>query len=1270
MGKEAEQVYQTFTFGEGEREREDYDNVIRKLDDYFVPKVNVIHERARFHMRVQRPGEMAEEYIRSLHELASTCDFGAAKDENIRDRLVIGILDRKLSEKLQLMPDLTLNHAIELVRQSEQVRGHVNEQAACVSTQISEVTGARGKSHYSGRGRQHIAAKRNQTEKTTEWRCKRCGRNHGKGDTCPAKSAECRKCRKRGHFAAVCRTRAVHEVTKPPEGSNVTHFLGELTQSNDVNGPWMVTLPIQGTDVDFKIDMGADISVLSEITFSVLKYKPQLKDVNVKLESPGGTLHCKGQFTAVTVYRDKQYSFDAFVVAGSHIHNLLGRDTASAMGLVKRLEELQPMSSPGLGLVKINPIKICLKENAVPYSVHTARRVSIPLLSKVKAELERMVKCGVIQEITEPTEWCAPMVAVPKKTGQIRICVDLKQLNKAVKREKFVLPTIDDILPKLAHAEVFSLLDAASGFWQLPLDMECAKLKTFITPFGRYFFRRLPFGITSAPEIFQREMSAILNDEKGVAVFMDDILVYGNTPEEHEQRLQRALKVIDRAGLQLNEDKCLLRQNQLKYLGHVIDKEGIRPDTAKVEAITRLEKPQNISELRRMLGMIHYLGRYVPHLSDVIRPLNELLKSDVIWYWGPAQEEAFHNVKQVITEAPVLAFYDVTKPTVVSADASSYGLGGVLLQDHDGQLKPVAYCSRVLTDAEKRYAQIEKECLAAVWSCERFSRFLYGLESFILQTDHKPLIPLINAKDLDSVPLRCQRLLLRMMRYNPEAQYVPGKQLVVADALSRHPQPAISAEVSELVQEVESYENAVSDAWPISQPKLDSVKKETGLDYELQMVKKYVADGWPRYAANVPQTLKSYYSARHHLSVFQDLVLYDDRIIIPQTMRSDILQRLHSGHQGIVKCRERAKCSVWWPGLSKEIQSLINNCKDCLETRPTQKREPLLTTPLPNRPWEKIGADICEVDKQHYLIVVDYFSRYIDIAHLSDLSGKTTRACLQNMFARWGCPNVLFSDNGPQFSGRAFRDFARDYDFQHVTSSPHYAQSNGEAERAVQTAKKILKQSDPFAALMSYRATPIQATGVSPSQLMMGRRIRTTVPTLESNLQPEWPDLHQVRKLDCKAKGSYRKYYNKRNNVRTLPEISPCASVAVKLDDERGWIRSGTVLEKCELPRSYIIQSEAGLLRRNRRHLMPTPSDKGPTSTSASQTQVQQEINSPDHLAKEMLNAVPNIPESIEQPAINSPESDSSQTTVPSPKVVKTRSGRSVLIPQKYKDFV
>ena len=232
-------------------------------------------------------------------------------------------------------------------------------------------------------------------------------------------------------------------------------------------------------------------------------------------------------------------------------------------------------------------------------------------------------------------------------------------------------------------------MDDASGFWQIPLDSECVKLTTFITPFGRYCFNRLPFGITSSPEIFQFKMNELLEGLEGVVVYMDDILVYGFNMKEHDERLSKVLHVLKENGLKLNDSKCHYRQSELKFLGQSISKDGVGISRDKVAAIQNLAPPTNVTELKRALGMINYLCSYIDQLSTVLKPLNDLLKCDVYWFWGPEQEAAFAKVKDLISTAPVLAYFDPTKITVVSADASSYGLGGVLLQYHGKELRTV-----------------------------------------------------------------------------------------------------------------------------------------------------------------------------------------------------------------------------------------------------------------------------------------------------------------------------------------------------------------------------------------------------------------------------------------------------------------------------------------------------------------------------------------------------------------------------------------------------
>ncbi|KAJ8356780.1 hypothetical protein SKAU_G00195740 [Synaphobranchus kaupii] len=355
---------------------------------------------------------------------------------------------------------------------------------------------------------------------------------------------------------------------------------------------------------------------------------------------------------------------------------------------------------------------------------------------------------------------------------------------------------------------------------------------------ARYRFKRLPFGITSAPEIFQRQMSELLHGLEGTVVYMDDILCFGSTVEEHNARLQKVMGTIRASGLWLNKEKCKLHQLTLYFLGQVISKDGVTPSPERVSAITNVEPVTNVTELKRLLGMINYIGRYLPNLSTVLQPLNALLKSDHEWFWGPQQDKC----ECVISSAPVLEYFDPARPTVVSPDASGYMLGGVLLQEHSGSLRPVAFCLRTLTDTDKRYAQVEKECLAGVWASERFYHYLCGLESYKPLTDHKPLVTLINSKDLDKAPLRCQRLLIRLMKFNPVAVSMPGKELIVADALSRHPNK--NTETGELAVEVQAYVDAVEQNETERKSILEQIKEEKRRDEDLQRVLSCIKQGW------------------------------------------------------------------------------------------------------------------------------------------------------------------------------------------------------------------------------------------------------------------------------------------------------------------------------------------------------------------------------------------------------------------------------------------
>ena len=833
-----------------------------------------------------------------------------------------------------------------------------------------------------------------------------------------------------------------------------------------------------------------------------------------------------------------------------------------------------------------------MREGLCPYALFTPRNVPIPLRTKVKEELDRMEELGVIAKVTEPTPWCAGMVVVPKKSGSVRICVDLKPLNEGVLRETYPIPPVDDTLAQLAGAAVFSKVDANSGFWQIPLADDSQLLTTFITPHGRYCFRKLPFGISSAPELYQRRMSQILSGLDGIVCHIDDVLIYGSTQEEHHTRLHAALSRLQAAGVTLNADKCLFSQTSIKFLGHVIDKHGVHPDPERVAAVQRVTAPKEISQLRRFMGMVNQLGKFTPNLSSLSQPLRELLSSKRSWCWGPSQEESFRQVKLELTKPTVLSLYNPSAPSKVSADASSYGLGAVLLQETNTTWKPVAYASRSLSDTEKRYAQIEKEALAVTWACSKFSNYILG-RPFLIETDHKPLVPILSTKHLDDLPPRVLRFRLRLARFSYTIEHVPGKLLYTADALSRAPQPVQDPELQE---EAESFAEAITSTLPATNRQLEVYRQAQSDDRVCCKVMDYCQTGWPQKAPPDP-SIGPYWRVRDSLSVQNNLLMFNLRIVIPLSLQQETLQKVHEGHQGIVRSRMRTKTSVWWPGISKHVSDFIQNCPVCARDREPRK-EPLITTPLPDYPWQMVGSDLFQIHNDHYLLTVDYFSRYPELTRLSTTTSAAVISALKTTFARFGIPETVRSDNGPQFDSAEFTNFASQYGFTHQTSSPRFPQSNGLVERAVKTVKQLLQQSDDHClALLNFRSTPLPWCDLSPAELLMGRRLRTKLPQVSQHLTPTWPYLPQFKKEDEQFKRNQKKYFDRHCRARELPDLP---------DGQRVWITSGVTPVKGTItsssstaPRSYSVETDTGSVRRNRFHLNPSPDGQVPAAPGA-----------------------------------------------------------------------
>ena len=662
-----------------------------------------------------------------------------------------------------------------------------------------------------------------------------------------------------------------------------------------------------------------------------------------------------------------------------------------------------------------------------------------------------MVQQNIIAPVTTPTKWVSSLVVVPKKTRKLRLCLDPRDLNQAIQREYYPLPTIEDVATRLHGAKVFTKLDARNGFWHVTLDEKSSFLTTFNTPFGRYRWKRMPFGIKSAPEVFQRKMHEVIEGLVQVEVVADDFVVVGRginleeATRDHDQKLIAFLQRCEERGLKLNSEKLTLRQTEVAFIGHVASGDGLRVDPAKVRAVLEMPAPTDRTGIQRLLGMIQYLSKFLPHLSDMTKPLRDLTPKDVEWRWGNGQDSALRHIKEAVTRTPVLRYYNLEDEVTLQCDAQ-HGLGAALLQK--GQ--PVAYASRALTAAESKYAQIEKELLAIVFACERFEAYIFGRDLVNVETDHKPLEAIV-LKPLHAAPQRLQRMLLHLQKFNLQIKYQKGTQMFLADTLSRAHLPEV--ETCSSVHDLEMVDHKATLA--ISGARWHQIKHASADDPVLQELRSVIQHGWPDSKKELPQCLLPFYDVRDELTIQDEFVFKGQQIVVPATLRKELIEVTHASHIGIEACIRRARESLWWPRMSAELKQYIEKCDICLAHCTSQTKEPLIQHQFLARPWSRVAVDLCELNGRTLLVASDYYSSYIEVSRLTTVTSKAVIKALKEIFARFGIPDEVVSDNGPQFSSAEFAVFAKTWSFAHVTSSPTHAQSNGKAESAVKTVKRL-----------------------------------------------------------------------------------------------------------------------------------------------------------------------------------------------------------------------
>ena len=723
-----------------------------------------------------------------------------------------------------------------------------------------------------------------------------------------------------------------------------------------------------------------------------------------------------------------------------------------------------------------------------------------------RAEIEALETRGLIRRSTSP--WAAPIVLIPKPDGSTRLCVDYRALNKLTVKDSFPLPRIENLFDHMQGARFFTTFDLASGYHQVPMAPSDVAKTAFVTPWGLYEWLVMPFGLCNAPATFQRLMQDVLHGLDGfVGIYIDDVVIFSRTPEEHLRHVAAVLERLEQANLHLKFKKCRFGQSQIKYLGHIVDARGLSVDRAKVAAMAEMPQPRNVQEIQAFLGAANYYRRFVPGFSSIAEPLHNLTRKGVPFVWTPECERAWRTLRNALAQAPVLALPDPDAQFVLQTDASLVGLGAVLCQRIDGVEYVLSYLSRSLSKAERNYSATEREALAVIWAITTWDPYLHG-RHFVVETDHQALKWLLSVREPTQ---RLARWVTTLQQYDFEVVYRPGRSNGNADALSRLPLKETDTTAADAVVAAAAAAAAVdTDA--------DDFAHKQRRDVYLAPLIKFLQDKTlppePAVSRRVVACAPFYgFDERDRL-----IILPNDskqrrqasaRVVVPESLKARVLADNHdapaAGHQGRLRTLQRIADRFYWDGMARDVEHYVTTCVECQQRKRRPNRPGSMQPIIENDPHATVALDYMgpvrptsRNGNKYVLVVTDLFTKFAQfIPTKANDAATTAHHLVRDVIGRFGAPRRILTDRGTHFTAQVVRATAVLLGARQTFTTPYHPQGDGQTERLNQSLQdmvsKYIKDQhrdwDRFLPILAlaYNSAKHASTGDTPFFLTFGR---------------------------------------------------------------------------------------------------------------------------------------------------------------------------------------